>query len=277
MYEERARISSYLSTLDHFGKIGKIHSIFEHSLNLIFEEHLINLTESGNFLSSFGIQLSQVTFQEILPFCQLGNVIKMTEHSLTVYSQLGIKRVLFSDIQVVPLNIRIIKPQVEPLLTLRKILNTKQLEKRLGLFIGNRERRYFNFLQNTEIKNKKWSALVEYFVGRGKGLTPSGDDLIMGYLFILKIYGHKVCSVLESQLQEASDLTTDVSWNYLSVLLSGYASSPFIELLSGLEERVPYDKLDQLVDEILAIGHTSGSDSCYGILLGLSAVQRNFD
>ncbi|WP_379947182.1 DUF2877 domain-containing protein [Enterococcus devriesei] len=50
--------------------------------------------------------------------------------------------------------------------------------------------------------DEKWLALVEYFVGRGKGLTPSGDDLLMGYLFILKLYQHKFYQVLELQLHK---------------------------------------------------------------------------
>jgi len=277
MDKEQARISSYLSTLDHFGKIGKIHSVFEQSLNLIVEEQLINLTVSGNFLSSFGVQLSQTAFQEILPFCQLGNVVKLTQQSLTIYSQLGIKRLSFSDIQIVPLDIGAIEPNLSTLLTLKKILDTKQLEKRLGLPVGNRERMYFDFLQNPDMGDEKWLALVEYFVGRGKGLTPSGDDLLMGYFFILKVYQYKIYSVLEVQLREVNGLTTDVSWNYLSALLSGYASSTFIELQIGLEGKLSYSELDQLVDAILAIGHTSGSDSCYGVLLGLIAVQKNFE
>lgn len=275
MDKKQARISSYLSTLDHFGKMGKIHSVFEQSLNLMVNEHLINLSASGNFLSSFGVQLSPPVFQEIRPFCQQGNVVRLTQQSLVIYSQVGIKRLSFSDIKIVPLNIGAIEPIMATVLMLKEILTTKQLEKRLGLPGGNRERMYFDFLQNPEMDDEKWLALVEYFVGRGKGLTPSGDDLLMGYLFILKLYQHKFYQVLELQLHKMDRFTTDVSWNYLSALLLGYVSSPFIELRNGLEEELPYNELNQLVEAILAIGHTSGSDSCYGLLLGVTALMEN--
>lgn len=275
MDKKQARISSYLSTLDHFGKMGKIHSVFEQSLNLMVNEHLINLSASGNFLSSFGVQLSPPVFQEIRPFCQQGNVVRLTQQSLVIYSQVGIKRLSFSDIKIVPLNIGAIEPNMATVMMLKEILTTKQLEKRLGLPGGNRERMYFDFLQNPEMDDEKWLALVEYFVGRGKGLTPSGDDLLMGYLFILKLYQHKFYQVLELQLHKMNRFTTDVSWNYLSALLLGYVSSPFIELRNGLEEELPYNELNQLVEAILAIGHTSGSDSCYGLLLGVTALMEN--
>lgn len=275
MDKKQARISSYLSTLDHFGKMGKIHSVFKQSLNLMVNEHLINLSASGNFLSSFGVQLSQPVFQEIRPFCQQGNVVRLTQQSLVIYSQVGIKRLSFSDIKIVPVNIGAIEPNMATVMMLKEILTTKQLEKRLGLPGGNRERMYFDFLQNPEMDDEKWLALVEYFVGRGKGLTPSGDDLLMGYLFILKLYQHKFNQVLELQLHKMSRFTTDVSWNYLSALLLGYASSPFIELRNGLEEELPYNELNQLVKAILAIGHTSGSDSCYGLFLGVTALMGN--
>ncbi|MGM0175450.1 DUF2877 domain-containing protein [Enterococcus sp. DIV0800] len=275
MDKKKARISSYLSTLDHFGKMGKIHSVFKQSLNLMVNEHLINLSASGNFLSSFGVQLSPPVFQEIRPFCQQGNVVRLTQQSLVIYSQVGIKRLSFSDIQIVPLNIGAIETNMVTVMMLKEILTTKQLEKRLGLPGGNRERMYFDFLQNPEMDDEKWLALVEYFVGRGKGLTPSGDDLLMGYLFILKLYQHKCYQVLELQLHKMNRFTTDVSWNYLSALLLGYVSSPFIELRNGLEEELPYNELNQLVEAILAIGHTSGSDSCYGLLLGVKALMEN--
>lgn len=275
MDKKQARISSYLSTLDHFGKMGKIHSVFKQSLNLMVNEHLINLSASGNFLSSFGVQLSPPVFQEIRPFCQQGNVVRLTQQSLVIYSQVGIKRLSFSDIQIVPLNIGAIEPNMATVMMLKEILTTKQLEKRLGLPGGNRERMYFDFLQNPEMDDEKWLALVEYFVGRGKGLTPSGDDLLMGYLFILKLYQHNFYQVLELQLHKMNRFTTDVSWNYLSALLLGYVSSPFIELRNGLEEELPYNELNQLVKAILAIGHTSGSDSCYGLFLGVTALMGN--
>lgn len=277
MNKEQARISSYLSTLDHFGKMGKIHSVFEHSLNLIIKEQLINVTAAENFLSSFGVQLSRTAFQEIRPFCQQGNVVKLTQQSLMIYSPLGIKQLSFSDIQIVPLDIGVIAPNLTTLSMLKEILYTKQLERRLGLPVETKERMYVDFLQNPTMEDEKWQSLVEYFVGRGKGLTPSGDDLLMGYLFMFKLYQHNISSLLESQLREMSGRTTDVSWGYLSALISGYVSLPFIELRIGVEEKVSYNELDQLVDAILAIGHTSGSDSCYGILLGLLAVQKNFE
>ncbi|WP_379947184.1 hypothetical protein [Enterococcus devriesei] len=44
---------------------------------------------------------------------------------------------------------------------------------------------------------------------------------------------------------------------------------------NGLEEELPYNELNQLVEAILAIGHTSGSDSCYGLLLGVTALMEN--
>lgn len=274
MKPNAARISTYLLPIDRFGTVGKVHSVFDQSLNLSVKDQLINLTASGEFLSSFGIQLSQETFRQFRPFCQQGNVVKLTEDSITVYDASGVKKVVFSEVLPVSLKVRAMVYEGRNLERLKRILLEEQLETRLGLVLGEKERAYSEFLRNPGQESCDWHELVTYFVGRGKGLTPSGDDLLMGYLFMLRSYEHPFLDKLTELLAAAQKRTTDVSGNYLAAMLSGYASSPFIALQQALQRESSEAELASVVEGLLAIGHTSGSDTCYGLLLGIEAVQN---
>lgn len=112
---------------------------------------------------------------------------------------------------------------------------------------------------------------LRYFIGRGQGLTPSGDDFLVGLLSIEKGF-----SILDNQFENTIDslistekLTTDISEAYLQAALKGRFSTSMNQLIEALAGKRNREGLASILTKIIKNGHTSGIDTLSGILVGL--------
>ena len=114
------------------------------------------------------------------------------------------------------------------------------------------------------------------WLGRGRGLTPSGDDVLVGMLTALQFSGAVDSSSLvrlRAFLEVAARrLTTDVSAEYLHYACRGMASGMVRELLVALDRSNAVATLDA-VDRLSRYGHTSGMDCVLGVVLGLTETR----
>jgi hypothetical protein len=113
-------------------------------------------------------------------------------------------------------------------------------------------------------------------IGLGSGLTPSGDDLLVGYLAGLW------CAVLDKseRVQFASNLgqaiihhsskTNDISRTYLCHAARGQVSSRLADLAEVICRGENSDRLLITVESAMQAGHTSGMDAVTGLLFGLT-------
>ncbi|MGM0123103.1 hypothetical protein IGI37_000469 [Enterococcus sp. AZ194] len=262
-------VSSYLKELTRFGRMGQVHSLFEHSLNLSFGERLINVTTASTFLSSFGLRISEEAFQRVRTVVKRGELVRLTEEKIVFYSQKSVQTISLAPFAVKDLLIPEIVYQEKRIEQLITYLTSLCLEDRLGIEGTKKEQSYVVSLVN----NQQSQTIVPYFVGRGKGLTPSGDDLLLGYLFMLKLYAQPQTKFWKEEIQRVIHTTTSISANYFFALSEGFASSVFIELADYLKEPHSTKSLEQVIEAILSVGHTSGADMCYGLLIGAKTVQ----
>ncbi len=112
---------------------------------------------------------------------------------------------------------------------------------------------------------------LRLWIGRGMGLTPSGDDFLQGLLFtneIVPILGHVFNEELK-KLISLGGLTTDISINYYRCAFSKMYSSTLIELYDTIESGNPKE-MRRCIYELLELGNTSGADILSGILTGIS-------
>ncbi len=112
---------------------------------------------------------------------------------------------------------------------------------------------------------------VRPVVGLGVGLTPSGDDALVGALCLLAAAG-RPCSEAARRLEawldaEGAEATTDVSASYLRLALEGAFSTPLSRVVAALADGVPETALDDAVADLAAIGATSGMDAAVGAQL----------
>jgi hypothetical protein len=125
------------------------------------------------------------------------------------------------------------------------------------------------------------SALTR-IIGLGAGLTPSGDDAIVGMLGVL----HRVCAPstaatllgrLHRTVPPVLERTTPISAHYLRLALRGAFSERLTALLDtvaeGPERGALHDgRLDAAIDAVVAVGATSGADALAGVTLTLDVL-----
>lgn len=119
---------------------------------------------------------------------------------------------------------------------------------------------YQRYLQGDTID---WQSLI----GKGPGLTPSYDDILMGMLLVTflnqKINQGKLPNFFQGT-PPLESLTTLISVNYLRFASQGIFSTPLQTLATALVQPM---KLSQAVRLLLQVGHFSGADTLIGVWL----------
>jgi hypothetical protein len=118
---------------------------------------------------------------------------------------------------------------------------------------------------------------VAELLGRGPGLTPSGDDVLAGYLLAAGAFGLEIEQVRRAVAARAPQATSALSAQLLRHAAQGEAVRELIELTAALT-RPPAgegDRLAAVSARLLQVGHTSGAALAWGALLaGEHAVRR---
>ncbi len=109
--------------------------------------------------------------------------------------------------------------------------------------------------------------------GLGGGLTPSGDDYLVGIMYAVWTAGGagEAAAICGQIAEVAGRRTTPLSRAWLRAAAAGEASSLWHELVGGLVMR-DLRSVQAVTRRMLALGHTSGADSLAGFLQGLQAL-----
>lgn len=108
----------------------------------------------------------------------------------------------------------------------------------------------YNYICNF-LKNRK----LEDLLGLGKGLTPSGDDFLIGFLAANRLARRNVSLNLDF------NRTNYISGEFLRYALNGIFSEDLNEFLT---------KDISKIKNIISYGHTSGSDTLLGIYYAIN-------
>ncbi|MGR7644136.1 DUF2877 domain-containing protein [Klebsiella aerogenes] len=111
-----------------------------------------------------------------------------------------------------------------------------------------------------------------WLIGKGPGLTPSGDDMLAGMLAML--YGAGFSDRLHAFIPPAdqlTSLTTSVSCSYLNSARRGEFSLPVVKVMRGLRST---GDPKRAIQRLLAVGHTSGADTLLGMAFAQHWLQR---
>ena len=108
--------------------------------------------------------------------------------------------------------------------------------------------------------DKTVESSLRYLIGRGQGLTPSGDDILTGMLFVhfMKpfIFDGNL-KIIQELIQE--QLTTIVATAFLDSALKKLFSSKILVLQ---QQPTVYH-----MNQLLEVGSSSGKDTLYGIFI----------
>jgi hypothetical protein len=116
---------------------------------------------------------------------------------------------------------------------------------------------------------------VRRSVGRGPGLTPAGDDVLVGMLTVLTAGASgpaaaATASRLVGAVAAVPHSTPDVSRHLLNQAARGLPGRALHDLGKALWEGAPDEALAGALESVLDTGCTSGADGC----LGLAAACR---
>ncbi len=109
------------------------------------------------------------------------------------------------------------------------------------------------------------------FLGLGKGLTPSGDDFVIGFLLGVNRWAHLLPGKLDVKqlnsriIEQARSQTTTISLNLIECACAGHADERLILALDGI---ISGNIAPEVCVNLLAgWGNTSGFDSLTGMAL----------
>ena len=118
---------------------------------------------------------------------------------------------------------------------------------------------------------------IRPLIGLGPGLTPSGDDFIVGYLAGLwstaggNFLRVRFLSSLGAWLSQAAAGTNAISRTYIRSAVNGNVSEPIATLAQRVGLAKSMDSVRKAARTALQVGHASGTDGVLGLLLGCTA------
>ncbi|MBP2634553.1 MAG: hypothetical protein H6Q72_460 [Firmicutes bacterium] len=251
--------------------VGKVHSKFTNGFNIQFDNFLIYVGRLGTPLTAFGLNIEEEKLKYLLNCVRSGDLVVNKGDKLIFYSGCGALTICYKDLEQIDLKLPEIKCTVKEISYSRiyQYLETIEFEKFIGIELDEKTGKYIELLLHSDKTAKNVnSMIINFFAGRGKGLTPSGDDILIGFTLALMVFGQFNIWKNALTLEVTSDKTTLVSVAYLIALLAGYTSEHFIRLVK-LVDNAESVALEKTINEVRSFGHTSGNDTLFGFFLGL--------
>ena len=115
-------------------------------------------------------------------------------------------------------------------------------------------------------------------IGLGPGVTPSGDDILMGFLAGLwsLVVEHQAQLLFihsfGNALMQIAAQTNEISRTYLYHATQGQFSSSLSNLAQAIARS---SDVEQAAHRAMRVGHSSGMDSDTGLLIGLSVWKKS--
>lgn len=278
--------------------IGYVHSVFKKVLNILSVEQnrLLSIGNSEVIMSPYMMKIEGfVNFQSLdlqlkqsKPICLIDNKL-VIDNELEINFKKAERWNPFID-RFSPFS-RLVFLKILQQISL--VIEDKGIEggfKTIWLSHVKNKQQAMTHLHEVELAKrfKKFSHLLEeckwenvyenakQFAGLGLGLTPSGDDFLTGWLLTLHAFQHPLSRVFKSRKEEwlhfVKNRTTVVSYFMLEAAINGQGNEAVQELLYRIKEKETTIK--QLMDKIVSLGSSSGTDMLVGIGFALELMLK---
>lgn len=121
--------------------------------------------------------------------------------------------------------------------------------------------------------DEQLAEIAARIIGFGGGLTPDGDDYLLGYFAALSTTVHPLvvrhCKHLAAVIEPRLTRTNDISRHYLSRAIQGHFSQALCRLIAQLSAPFCTQTLQERATRVMAFGAASGADCMAGFLHGL--------
>lgn len=244
-----------------------------------------------NFQSANGLLIALVTtehgngpFHIVLP----NRLLPIIKNSDTIHGQWRCGQLFIGPLQISLQKAAIWQPDLPPLQylsinalsSLREEFNqepTSLLHSKSAAIYG-RARRGIDALQTgfAQGDNDKIGAGAKRLAGLGPGLTPAGDDFLVGFLAAIYACRLQIDEQLtmRSQLiaQTAAAHTTQLSARWLRCAGQGHFGEAWHHLIMALNSNIG-TTIMTTAHRILTTGATSGVDAMSGFLFGINLLE----
>ncbi|MGX7107104.1 DUF2877 domain-containing protein [Hutsoniella sourekii] len=250
----------------------KIHSVFPNGFNLLAKDlpALIFVTKHPQSVAAHGMVIDPQVFDRLSLVLQAGQNVRIHSDGWTFYTRPEPITVTWQDLELEDLKL----PQMKSNLTGIDLLNQKLADHHIFPDSGfakdegldQLRSAYLSKALRTEEEARIWA---ESLIGRGPGLTPSGDDFLQGMLVMEWFLdaGISLASLVSKALLNRS--TTDIAQSYYQCVLDHQGNGTWIRLLQAIQSQ-DGDVMDLMIPIIKRYGHTSGCD----ILLGMQTYSQ---
>ncbi|MDJ0958342.1 MAG: DUF2877 domain-containing protein [Arenicellales bacterium] len=174
-----------------------------------------------------------------------------------------------------------------------RVVKKRASNKGLGMFIVQpslpEDQRLFTLVREPIEQLRRWLVTtmcrdsagspktlqsVRPLLGLGPGLTPSGDDFLVGVMIALHAYGHEdMANEMWLNMRPwAVQLGNCISLAHLDAASKGLGFAPIHDFINALQ-RDDSSKMLAHLDSIDNIGHTSGWDTLAGVLTAVDVIK----
>ena len=272
-----------------------VQSVFDSSVNvrLVDQDRLITILISDHYELPQGIRLNikNVPFQALTVDARVvcrGGILRFASSPLTI----DLRDATIWEAYVPPIDIT--QPSMKQTCSLLwQVLNRQQRLKQAdlvaedlmhtdkgSLLTRKLSQPVLELIAATKILDVDASAdAARKMIGLGPGVTPTGDDILIGYLAGLWSTAgddNQKITFIESFGKSLLKIITDtneISRTYLYHAVHRQFSSSLINLLNAIGERETV-KVQLAAKETMRVGHSSGMDSVTGLLMGLAVWEK---
>jgi len=255
----------------------RIHSIFQHAINLIdHSDWIITILPDNYSAGPQTVILTQDGFAEfkslgfkVMDTCNLRNLID-TENAITITGR-TINESILKDITRIHRNIDYFESILSQRGNKNGLLGQNSIYSKYAAPIMTEIESSFS-----QGKYEKAADNILKLTGLGPGLTPSGDDFILGILAVFKfclVPQDIICTLTRKIINDAKTRTNIISYNMLRQGAMGGFPEWVEDMAFSIICENPED-IDIAFSKILKIGSSSGSDISAGMLFGLKLIAR---
>lgn len=265
----------------------KIHSIFNKVINIEIDNRLICIGYNADTISPFGAIVDEADFDYLVNTINANTVIVLKDFnfifdnkiSLRISPPIEFHTLGFNNVSI---NRKKLEKNIKFLKSIVKINNWQcglewdfnsiidVIEGRNNLEALKEFDEKLNCVCSIKnIEEKSCSEFLDYFIGRGKGLTPSGDDLIVGMIGMYSCANVNIenfITTLKRFLEENSHKTTRISYEYLFYAHEKQVSTSLKRLCLSILYKDEKEILENVVC-IKKFGSTSPIDMIIGVII----------
>lgn len=246
---------------------GTVHSLFRHSCNIMAQDRLITLHDFTFGMLPYSYRVE--TLQSSL--FRIGDKVEASDRGLCIGSQWIIYDAQCERVStaiptgmILPDSLGTAWEQVQEYR--RQDLSQPLLSEIYAILHGEIDQLWKELV---DPEGKEIRSHCARCIGLGQGLTPSGDDMLLGGITAAWMYAPSLVLRLRDAIAPLLHQTNDISANYLRVALSGFVSTPVQTAAAaiGSMETKP-------IRCLLGIGHSSGRDILVGLLYAMEHMSK---